>query len=159
MLNRAYRICSNYNILHLEFSFLRTYFYNNGFSYKLIDSYINKFLRSKLEFGNSDIQIGPKKEVVYFTIPYFGYQSEKLKTELSSLLNKYFIEKDFRIIGINNNKLGSFFHFKDRLPKGMQSSLVYKFSCLHCKSEYIGCLLYTSPSPRDKRQSRMPSSA
>ena len=25
--------------------------------------------------------------------------------------------------------------------------------------EYDGCLLYTSPSPRDKRQSRMPSSA
>ena len=24
---------------------------------------------------------------------------------------------------------------------------------------YINCLLYTSPSPRDKRQSRMPSSA
>ena len=24
---------------------------------------------------------------------------------------------------------------------------------------YIACLLYTSPSPRDKRQSRMPSSA
>ena len=29
-----------------------------------------------------------------------------------------------------------------------------------CPSEGIsGCLLYTSPSPRDKRQSRMPSSA
>ena len=26
-------------------------------------------------------------------------------------------------------------------------------------SFYKGCLLYTSPSPRDKRQSRMPSSA
>ena len=26
-------------------------------------------------------------------------------------------------------------------------------------NEYEGCLLYTSPSPRDKRQSRMPSSA
>ena len=25
--------------------------------------------------------------------------------------------------------------------------------------EYVDCLLYTSPSPRDKRQSRMPSSA
>ena len=25
--------------------------------------------------------------------------------------------------------------------------------------EFRGCLLYTSPSPRDKRQSRMPSSA
>ena len=25
--------------------------------------------------------------------------------------------------------------------------------------KFYGCLLYTSPSPRDKRQSRMPSSA
>ena len=38
---------------------------------------------------------------------------------------------------------------------------------LHLESEdpdkdislYVNCLLYTSPSPRDKRQSRMPSSA
>ena len=29
----------------------------------------------------------------------------------------------------------------------------------HVKFQYMGCLLYTSPSPRDKRQSRMPSSA
>ena len=27
------------------------------------------------------------------------------------------------------------------------------------QEEYRSCLLYTSPSPRDKRQSRMPSSA
>ena len=26
-------------------------------------------------------------------------------------------------------------------------------------AKHLGCLLYTSPSPRDKRQSRMPSSA
>ena len=29
----------------------------------------------------------------------------------------------------------------------------------HASREYKDCLLYTSPSPRDKRQSRMPSSA
>ena len=27
------------------------------------------------------------------------------------------------------------------------------------EEDYLDCLLYTSPSPRDKRQSRMPSSA
>ena len=27
------------------------------------------------------------------------------------------------------------------------------------KEQYIGCLLYTSPSPRDVEESRMPSSA
>ena len=29
----------------------------------------------------------------------------------------------------------------------------------HSEMQFIACLLYTSPSPRDKRQSRMPSSA
>ena len=34
------------------------------------------------------------------------------------------------------------------------------FECQpHLSLHYKGCLLYTSPSPRDKRQSRMPSSA
>ena len=31
--------------------------------------------------------------------------------------------------------------------------------CRRCYDMSYGCLLYTSPSPRDKRQSRMPSSA
>ena len=31
--------------------------------------------------------------------------------------------------------------------------------CKEDKNNYKICLLYTSPSPRDKRQSRMPSSA
>ena len=31
--------------------------------------------------------------------------------------------------------------------------------CSVCHSQQVRCLLYTSPSPRDKRQSRMPSSA
>ena len=33
------------------------------------------------------------------------------------------------------------------------------FKCNYCEKAFSGCLLYTSPSPRDKRQSRMPSSA
>ena len=37
------------------------------------------------------------------------------------------------------------------------SSLHFTSSDLHMKK--VSCLLYTSPSPRDKRQSRMPSSA
>ena len=37
-----------------------------------------------------------------------------------------------------------------------ETPLTHSF-CQHVKT--MGCLLYTSPSPRDKRQSRMPSSA
>ena len=43
--------------------------------------------------------------------------------------------------------------FDDRVDNGMNQE--------DSEAEYQGCvcLLYTSPSPRDKRQSRMPSSA
>ena len=39
----------------------------------------------------------------------------------------------------------------------MQADPLYR--CWAHVVETYGCLLYTSPSPRDKRQSRMPSSA
>ena len=51
----------------------------------------------------------------------------------------------------------------DRLDKTMVNILIERFSVTKriglIKAENNICLLYTSPSPRDKRQSRMPSSA
>ena len=41
----------------------------------------------------------------------------------------------------------------DLLENGQPDYRIQKWN------NYNGCLLYTSPSPRDKRQSRMPSSA
>ena len=41
----------------------------------------------------------------------------------------------------------------------LESGLVTSKSVSAICAKNIGCLLYTSPSPRDKRQSRMPSSA
>ena len=38
-------------------------------------------------------------------------------------------------------------------------SRIFKLKCAYLAVESYSCLLYTSPSPRDKRQSRMPSSA
>ena len=46
----------------------------------------------------------------------------------------------------------------EELPKEQMAQLesnVYD----HIETLFSDCLLYTSPSPRDKRQSRMPSSA
>ena len=44
--------------------------------------------------------------------------------------------------------------YPDELPPGLDDYLVKEGGFLSCY-----CLLYTSPSPRDKRQSRMPASA
>ena len=44
-------------------------------------------------------------------------------------------------------------------PYSGKMSSKYNNGNMKTEGEYKDCLLYTSPSPRDKRQSRMPSSA
>ena len=47
-------------------------------------------------------------------------------------------------------------HYVDN-KKFLQAMIEYRDKCN--KAEEKGCLLYTSPSPRDRQKSRMPSSA
>ena len=63
--------------------------------------------------------------------------------------------EDFRLQSINNNSVS----LED--VKGKNGTLIM-FICNHCpyvKAIIKDCLLYTSPSPRDRTRSRMPSSA
>ena len=64
-------------------------------------------------------------------MPYFGQQSEKLKTELLYLLSKYFKNVDFNIVLVNSFKVGSVFSYKYRLPKAMCASLVHHTYSTH----------------------------
>jgi len=135
LLNRAYRICSSYSILHDEIAFLRNFFQNNGFPRTLFDSKVKQFLNSK--FSDSFKPLN-NSDSLYFSLPYFGAQSDKFKVELVDLLRKYFVDIDFKFIFTNNFKLGTLFNYKDRLSKCHRTSLVYKFSCAQCASEYVG---------------------
>ena len=47
---------------------------------------------------------------IYFSIPYFGRQSEEFKTKLLILLSKYFKNVDFNIVLDNRFKDGYFFN-------------------------------------------------
>ena len=44
-------------------------------------------------------------------------------------------------------------------PQGAKNEALQILCAVLLTPEKVTCLLYTSPSPRDKRQSRMPSSA
>ena len=57
--------------------------------------------------------------------------------------------KEYNIAAIAGDGIG-----KEVVPEGIK---ILKEAAL--KHQFKICLLYTSPSPRDKRQSRMPSSA
>ena len=107
----------------------------NGFGKHFIDLQIGKFLSKKFNFSRPNVD---EKQKLYFTIPYFGSQSEELRTEISKLMHKYFNNISFQLVLCNPYKLGNFFSYKDKISKGMRSSLVYKYCCARCASEYVG---------------------
>jgi hypothetical protein len=135
LITRAYRVCSDYKDLHTEFLFLTSFFIKNGFPSTVITRSISKFLSNIYDPNPINNQ---NKSYIYCVLPYFGFQSEKLKQELSKIISKFFPEISLRVILVNNRTIGSLFHFKDVLPLGMRSSLIYNFSCAHCASQYVG---------------------
>ena len=74
----------------------------------------------------------------YFVLPYFGAESEKLKREIVDLLSKVYPFLKLKIVLVNPFSVGAFFRYKGRLPKGCQSTVVYKFSCASCGASYVG---------------------
>ena len=59
---------------------------------------------------------------------------------------------------LNHNPNNPKWFNRDRFVLSAGHGCMLLYSLLHLTG-YKSCLLYTSPSPRDKRQSRMPSSA
>ena len=86
LLHRVYQVTSNFVCIHKEVTFLKNFLAQNDYPLKLVDSQVHKFLNSKFNpVTSTDTQ-----RSFFLSLPYFGYQSEKLKAELLTLLQKYF---------------------------------------------------------------------
>ena len=84
------------------------YFMSNGFPLGLINSAIKNFLCNK--YNPLSVSHIESREI-YFSMPYFRQQSEKLKTELLFLLSTYFKKVNFNIVLVNSFKVGKFFSY------------------------------------------------
>ena len=134
LINRGYKVSSNYVSRNSEFQYLKQYFFKNGFPCSLVQSQINKYLTNVNSSNSNSSSI----ENLYISFPYFGQQSEKFKIEISKLFQKFFNDVKINIILSNKNTIGSYFPYKDRLPIGMRSSIVYQYCCATCSHHYIG---------------------
>ena len=108
-----------------------------GFPELLVHSKINKFLNSKYERGQT-VEDSPEDNNFFISLPYFGLQSEKIKLELTLLLNKYSENIKLKIVLINKQTIGGLSQYKDTLDKGMASAVVYKYCCPKCGAHYVG---------------------
>ena len=95
--------------LDKEFNFFKKYFHNNGYSKDIVHRSSSKFLNSK--FNPLDKQHYCLANL-FFVFLYFGKQSEKLKSDILKLFNKYFTNHQFHIILTNNLTIGSLFTIK-----------------------------------------------
>ena len=137
MLNRAWTICSNYNLLHNEIEKLRNIFISNSYPVFIFENVVNLFLSSKL--GNSVlVNDQAEKDMKFiFKIPFVGKPSYIFREKLSKTL--------FDNFGVKVNvifmscKVSSYFSLKSQTPLSLISRIVYKFTCLHDASTfYIG---------------------
>ena len=83
-------------------------------------------------------------------------------------MKKYFrYVPDFDYVSrLPESKISDYVKVKNLFKKGKLRDDIFQDVTVFTKYQIVGdarpdnvCLLYTSPSPRDKRQSRMPSSA
>ena len=138
LLDRAWKICSNYELFHQEILLLKEVLKKNDYPSSVIDKQIDKFLNKKLiQLPPKTNELTPKKKI-YLVLPYFNDKMDDFKRRLTDLIYKYYPNVDFRLMFTPPSKIANLFPFKDKTPFGLQSLVVYKIGCLNCSDFYVG---------------------
>ena len=135
LLHRAYALSSSWTLFHNEILFLTQFFRNNLYPDSLFSTFLNNFLSKK--FRPACLYPTVPKLKLYASIPYIYNNTFGLN--LSKIISSHFPALDLKLIPKNPLRLGTLFHYKDRLPLLMQSHVAYLFTCPKCKvGTYLG---------------------
>ena len=93
-------------------------------------------------------------EGVSIVIPTYK-RPHGIKNALESLVGQQAGQRAVEIVVADNDPNASAKDFVTTFAKTSDIEIIYK----HVPDPGVSCLLYTSPSPRDRTRSRMPSSA
>ena len=135
--SRAFQICSNFLNFHNEIIFIRKLLFNNGFPYKFTDTYVGTVLNNVFSKSSKAICTVDRK-IIYFSIPYMGSHSFKLRKELSDLLGNFYPQIKLRVVFNSLNSINKFFKYKDKVPNDLRAGVVYKYECGCCSATYVG---------------------
>ena len=137
LLFRTYTICSDYVELHKEIDRLKLIWQRNKFPLFFIDKCVKKFLDKLFVKRRTPPATSNKKEV-FIPLIFLGKISFMTKNKLQSIFRDCGRGFKLKIIFSSPNRLRSGFRFKDRLPRELDSMLLYKFTCGACNCTYIG---------------------
>ena len=140
LIDRIFRINNTWKGFHHDIGKLKYTLQKNEYPIKLINSYIYKYLDNtyKNDISNIEKEDTPDKNIKYFKLPYIGTMSTYTQKKINDLIKRC-CKPNLNIqLVFNSCKLSSFFSIKDKVPKELQSFVVYKFLCSGCNATYIG---------------------
>ena len=105
---RAYSISSNYSLMHEELDFQKHYFQKNGYPEFIFVKNVRRFLHRIFSANDSTESNSSNLTINYFSLPFFGPQSEKMKKEPQLIFLKHFPKIDVNIALVTNLNIGSF---------------------------------------------------
>lgn len=136
LLTRAWKLCSNYEILDKEIKFIRTLLVANGYPATFLDNCIHRFLSNKM--SPSPPVYGPEKKPIFISLPYCGLESVKLKRQLTRMFTAILPNLQLRIVFKPSWKISALSKLKSAIPILSLSNVVYKVTCTDCDSFYVG---------------------
>ena len=137
LLSRAYRICSNWNLFHIEIERIKSMLKMNGYTTQLIESQIKVFLDKKYSNAEPQDQYGPDKFSVFIRLPFIGESSAKIRASINSCLSKIKCGRVQLKYIDTFSRIKDIFKYKDRQPKRLLSNIVYLLTC-SCGRKYVG---------------------
>ena len=139
MINRAWKLCSTYELVNKEFSFLKNILEANGYPSSFIDKCIKQFLSRQYDKSRSSEKVfGPEKKRVVLCLPFCGLNSTKIKRQLSRLVGAVIPSVELLIIFKPIMKLSILSKLKSSLPTLSRSNVIYKVHCNDCEEFYVG---------------------
>ena len=97
-----------------------------------------KKVLDKLFVKRKTPQVSSNKKEVIVPLMFLGKISLQIKKKLQTIFRDCGRGLKLKIVFSSPNRLRSGFMFKDRLPREMDSMLLYKFTCGTCNCTYIG---------------------
>ena len=140
LLNRAWSICTNYELFHLEVINIKSILRKNDYPCRVIDSEIKKFIdrkfvkKARKEVENVELE----RRKVYLVLPYQNKLVDQFKEKIEALVDKFYKDVEFRVMFTCPRTIGSHFVFKDKVPPELRSMVVYRIKCKTCSASYIG---------------------
>ena len=96
LIHSAFKICSNWCLIHDEVSNIKKYLEKNSYTKNFIDREIKTHLEK--QFNTEPPKVSNTVKFNYYKLPYIGHFSKTTKQKLKKICDQYFKDLSLKII-------------------------------------------------------------